>query len=159
MIEIINKLTTTHINPDDVKEKYLQLHKFFEEFPTFRQGSRQKTSYWTEYTAGRSIDLNTGYDWLETTSAVLDISKLNGEQAGFLKKYGVGLYNKNLGISGHCIHYLIKKEIDTLFNISIFIFHINDEYNDMNVKIVLMEKNDRETLRKCRNANDRREFL
>ena len=154
MIDIINKLTITHINSDDVKAKYLQLHKFFEEFPTFRQGSRQKTSYYTSYTAGRNIDLNTGYDWLETTSGILDKLKLNNEQVDFLDRYGVGLYNKRMGVSGHCIHYLINKEISKIFKIDLFIFHIEDKYDDMNVKIYLIEKGDVKTLNECRKDND-----
>ena len=157
MIKIINKTTNTDIDENEIADYYSRLHSFFESFPNFRPGSRRKTSYYTSYTAGRSIDLNTGYDWLETT----DLSKFSftPAQQKIFDNFGIGLYNRNLGISGHCIHYLIKKIIDQKFNVWIFLFHINDEYDDMNVNIVVMDQDDMETLRRCRNANDRKEFL
>ena len=157
MIKIINKTSRTVINEQSIIDDYVNLHKMFEAFPNFRPGSRQKTSYWTSYTAGRSIDLNTGYDWLETTH--MNNNEFTAEQMLLMQKIGVGLYNKSQGISGHCIHYLIKKIIDNRYKVWIFIFHINDAYNDMDVNIVVMEQGDYDTLKLCRNANDRKQFL
>lgn len=157
MIKVINKLTRTKLSDSEIIDFYKQKHLFLESFPTFNEGARVKTSTWTAYTAGRRIDLNTGYDWLITSDNTRN-NLLNNEQKQFLKKYGVGLANQKLNITGHCVHYLINKEMESYFRTSLFFFHINDSYNDMNINIVIFEKDDRVTLQQCRNANDNRAF-
>lgn len=158
MIKVINKLTRTQLSDEIIVNFYINKHRFLESFPTFRDGSRTKTSFWTSYTAGRSIDLNTGYDWLITSDEKLN-EKLNDEQKRFLQKYGVGLSNKSLKITGHCVHYLINKEMERHFNTLQFFFHINDSYDDMKINIVIFERGDKITLKKCRDANDKKEFM
>ncbi len=158
MIQVINKLTKTKLSSEEIVSFYESKRIFLKSFVTFRSGSRKKTSYWTAYTDGRSIDLNTGYDWLITSEENLN-NKLTREQKDFLKKYRNGLTNKTLGIKGHCIHYLINNEMERAFDTLQFFFHVNDSYDDTKINIVIFEKGDTETLKKCRNANDKKQFM